>query len=840
MTRKLAATVITTLLILGLFPATAFASATGTASLSSASRNVFPGDRTFSLSVANTGTPLVGSRVNYVEVILPVDRAGISLPDGSVPAPTGWTATTDSVGSFQSVTWTSSSGIPAGGSQSFSLPAKVARPSSTDRSGPFEVYLSSDSGRTTNRVGAPANDATGLIANVRILETLNNLRPTDPAGVTDKTATAGQTFTYSHAVRNHALNAVTVTSTLSSAQDGTYLQTVSVPGNPGGETPVNHRVTLAGASADRQSLFTATTSATGATGNSVTDTLTVQAPPVVALSQLAPTRVRSGAGANYTFEVVGAKTGTPALNVTGGELKFATTTTKLREGVSYTGGGGSANSKKLFFEEVQVAGNNGDHQPTITLTGMDNNDHPFSSTVSDLTKIIIDNLAPVLSIAVSIPENQTAVKNGDTINISGKITGAADDLRQNSLRVVIVPNVGPEQQVTTSLTRNNDGTYDYSGSAKPSFAAEATSFVVKAEAADTAGNIGGITSGSNVIDNIIPSLLNPGRTETEQTIRVTFVDNLTSAIAGGCDPNAYSIDGLPGRVSKVTFVGESDSCRGKGSDGTGNRVLHLSSAQDRDATPSVTYRSTLNQDPAVDGARNNAVTQTIETVSGIRPLAPFISDATRNNNSEKAYSEDVNGVKTYFTRFRGTGTPATEDFRLTINNARNGYTLQVLDGSNRVLHQEQLSNPALIGTSREFTAAIRVPIGTTDGTYVRKLRFIGGGLEGDMSTFNIVLDQVAPLISTTSKNGNDVTVRFNERIVAGTDYANDWLAAENTSTGLQYYRALSVTQVDQQTRTVKYDFQNEGPFAGAFYRLRSADGKRYEDRAGNTLADTLS
>lgn len=840
MTRKLAALVITALLMLGLFPATAFAAATGTASLAAASRNVFPGDRSFSLTVNNTEAPLVGKRVNWVEVIYPVDRAGVSLPAGAVTPPAGWEATTDKVGSFQSVVFTAKTGIPTGGSQAFSLPASVARPASADRSGPFEVAISSDGGNSTSRANPTGLDA--LTANVRVLEVLGDLAPSKPAGVTDGSATGGQTIDYTHSVRNHALNALTVSSTLSSdnATDGVSTKAATVAADPAGKTPITHTVTLGGASADRTPIYTAAASATGAAGGAASHKLTVQQPATISLTQLSPSRVRSGTGANYAFEVVGAKTGTPSLNVTSGQLSFATTTASLKEPVSYTTGGGAANSKKILFNEVQVSGADGAYKPSITLTGTDSNDAPFSGNGADLANMVIDNLAPLMTIQVKIPTGQTAVKNTDEIQISGTISQAADDINNKSLKVVIVPNVGPEQTVTATPTNNSDGTSSFAATAKPTFDAKATSFVVRATIADTAGNTGGVTSPATLVDNVIPTLLSPGRTESDRTIRVTFVDNLTSAVAGGCDAGAYLIDGKPGLVETVTFQGETANCAG--SDGTGTRILVLREAakMDRDSAPSVTYSST-NRGPAKDGAANNAATQTIETVAGIKPVAPLISAVTRNNGSEAAYNETAaDGTKTYFTRFAGTGTNATEDMRLTFSGARSGYTLQVLDGANNVLYSEQLSNPAAVAVNKEFSHTVRIPVGTTDGTYARKLRFLGNGLTGDATAFNVVLDRVTPKIGTTSKAGNDVTVKFSEVIVGGTDYAADWLANEATASGKQYYRAETVTQTDSTTRVIRFPFQNEGPFGGIDYRLKSTNGARYLDRAGNTMADTLA
>ncbi|MDP9405834.1 MAG: hypothetical protein M3O86_04415, partial [Actinomycetota bacterium] len=444
-----------------------------------------------------------------------------------------------------------------------------------------------------------------------------------------------------------------------------------------------------------------------------------------------------------------------------------------------------------------------------------------------------------------LPPNQTAVKNGDEIKVSGTITQAAEDLVPNTLSVVLDPDVGDNIPVTVTTTKNSDGTTSFSGSVKPEFvkpgangAGGATNFVASAQVKDVAGNIGGGVSGAQVIDNILPSLLNPGRTETTRTIRITFIDNLTSAVVGGCDENAYLLDGTPGLVEEVRFQGESVSCEGKPSDGSGTRILVLRRAQDVDATPNVTYNGT-NTDPAVDGALNKAALQTIQTVVGIAPAAPIITKVTRNNGSETAFSEGTD-VKTYFTRFRGTGDNATQDLQVSFNGARNSYTVEVLNGNGTVIASEKLSNPAIISPDKEFNATVRIPIGTTDGTFARAIRLVGNNLIGEKTVFNVTLDTVIPQIGSATKvDANNVTVSLSEQLAAGTDFANDWFAYETTTSGKRFYQAETVTSTNASTRSISFPFQNKGPFGGVDYLFTSPDGKRYEDRAGNQLADTI-
>ena len=843
MIRRLIAVSIASLLLLALVPTVAFAAATGTARLTGGAE-VFPSaNQVFKISVTNAEPAVVGKSVNYVKVILPVDEAGVTLNDSAVSAPPGWTATKDGAGtSLQAVTYrTSGPGIPTAGSLEFSFPASVARPASSDMFGDFGITLSSDGGRSA-RAAAPTAGGT-LTTAVRILQ-LSGLAPTAPERVKDRTATALQNITYSHAITNHALNAVTVTSTLTSELDplGT-LVSATVPGDPASSTQVDHAVTTADVSGDRKVRYTAAAGNATATAKPIVDDLTVQVGPVVNFSQFKPTRVRSGEGANYTFEAVSSKSGTPSLNVAGGSLSFATTTATLAETpFDYTTG---AQSRAIKFNEVQVSGADGSYPAQITLTGVDGNDKPFSQTKS-VIDILIDNLAPIITLNVEIPDGQTAVKNGDTIKVTGNISQAGDDLNGKSLDVTLVSDAGDKITVPVTQTAKSDGTTDFSGSATANFTKPdangvggAKTFWAKGEVRDTAGNIGGGVSATELIDNILPSLLNPGYVESLTTVRLTFADDQTSAVKGGCDPASYSIDGVIGRVEKVTFQGETDQCSFKSTDGSGTRILVLRTALDRDDTPRVTY-SELNRDPAIDGAVNQAARQTIETITQIVPLAPFVTKVTRNSGKETAFDEtDANGVKTYFTRFAGTGNYDTEDLQVTFNNARNNYLIQVLDGSGKVIAERPLSDPTIVSASKEFTASVRIPLGTTDASYARSIRFVGNQLIGAETPFNVVLDRVVPAIATTAKNANEVTIGLSEPLAAGTDFANDWFAWESVPTGRRYYGAENVTLTDSATRTATFGFQNKGAFGGVDYRFTSPDGRRYEDRAGNLMADTM-
>jgi hypothetical protein len=421
---------------------------------------------------------------------------------------------------------------------------------------------------------------------------------------------------------------------------------------------------------------------------------------------------------------------------------------------------------------------------------------------------------------VELPATQTAAKDGDTITV----TGTLDDTAATLDYVEIRPNVGAPIPVT--VTRS--GT-TFEGTAKPTFAAGATSFVVAAQATDTAANSGGGTSTVSLIDNIVPAF-NYAATINLRQIGVSFSEN--NVVSGGCDPSLWSVeDNIVVNVLNDNGDAGVTECTASSNN---SRILVLAKdLANSDAEPRVTYtQRALTTSPARDGAANQAPTATVKAIVGIAPNIPDVIAVFRNTGGDGSSRETATFDEgTYFTRFGGT------DLVVEYAGARTGYTVQVLDGSNTVIKSERVTFPA------SGNPEVRVPIGTTAGNYVRKLRLVNANnIPGDVAPLSITLDQTLPKVAGATKTAaTTVAVNFSEKISHGSDFAFDWLPYENVADaegGRQYYNVDKVEGSGASRTLTVSTFANNGPFGGAEYLLISG-GERYRDRAGNLLADTI-
>ncbi len=844
MTRKLAALAITTLLLLGLLPATAFASAPGTARLTQGA-SVLPGTAAYGIEVAATLTT-----INAVRIDLPAGEAGVKNSADPITPPAGWTATKRSTSTGAESIFFRGGSIGAGSKTVFSFPASVAAPLDRDVAGTFIVALSGDGGKTSQNATLPLNGGS-LKTTVKVLS-VETIAPTAPAGVTDGTGTNGQDITYTTSIKNHAQLPLVVTPSLSVRQ-GSNSTSDSI-GTPtpastsiasGATSSFSFPVKLAKASSTRDLTFSGGGSATdgAATAIGKPSGFQSQLAPTLELSGLSPKLVRPNT--NVTFSVDAAKKGVPAVNLTSGSLTFADTTANM----TATSFGENAQSGKLAFSGT-VAGKDSDYPVSVSLAGTDANGAPFSQTVSLSDKITIDGLAPVVTLDVSLPldgdgRQQEQAKTGDTITVNGTIddTGAKLDF------VELRPNVGPAISVPVTLAQGK-----FTGQVKAPFELAATTFTASGRATDRAGNSGEGGSAVYTIDNVAPALVGPavtvqqsdipslGNTEDVPAIvQVQFTDN--GDLKGGCDIKQYAVSG--NAVNKVTYS-DGSTCvpgaAGPAGEPDNFRLLFLTKPIKRDETPSVTFTAIAGDRPK-DGAGNFAANKVIDTVSGIAPIIPelvavFRNTATATADSkcdpaagrcEKAFFDSTD--KAYYTRFGGTDTIAR------FSGARAGYTVEVLDQDDNLLLSAPVST---------FTSDIQIPLGVTDGSYVRKLRLVNSaGIKGGTLAFTVALDQVAPVIdsvgaATSGATGTTATANFSEKIVAGTDFSFDWNVVELLDNGSRRYyspdkvsgsgasRTATFTPQDiTKFETLKYDFQEDG------------GGARYEDRAGNLMADNL-
>lgn len=844
MNRRAISVLIAAVLAFSLIPAVAFASAPGTARLTLGG-SVLPGTAAYAIEVSSSLMT-----INAVRIDLPAGEAGVRNNAAAITPPTGWTATKRSTTTGAESIFFRGGSIPAGGKATFSFPASVDRPLDRDVAGDFIVALSGDNGATSQKATLPATGGS-LKTTVKVLS-VETIAPTAPAGVTDGTATNGQNITYTTSIKNHAQLPLVTTPTLtvrqgnSSTNDSVGTPTpASTSIASGGTSSFSFPVKLATGTSTRNLTFTGGGSATDGAAQAISKSsaLASQLAPSLDLSGLAPQLVRPGS--NVTFTLTGAKEGVPALTLSGGSLSFADSTATMQ---SATFGEGDQEGPLSFSGTVRGA--DAEHDVQYSLTGTDANGAAFSQTGTLDDTITIDGLAPVVTLDVSLPLDgdgrpQEQAKTGDTITVSGTVDDNSAKLDFVELR----PNVGPAISVPVTLARGR-----FTGQVKAPFEAAATSFTATGQATDAAGNTGAGGSSVNVIDNQAPLLVGPAVT-VEQTdipslgnssdvpaiIQVQFTDN--GDLKGGCDVKQYAV--AANAVNKVTYS-DGSTCvpgaAGPAGQPDNFRLLFLTKPIKRDETPSVTYTPVAG-DRAKDGAGNFAANKVIDTVSGIAPIIPELVDVFRNTTTATADSkcdpaagrcEDAyydSGDKAYYTRFGGTDTIAR------FSGARAGYTVEVLDQNDAIIAAAPVSS---------FTSDVRIPLGVTDGSYVRKLRLVNSaGIKGGSLAFTVALDQVAPVISsvgtaTSGPTGTTATANFSEKIVKGTDFSFDWNVVELLANGSRRYyspdkvsgsgasRTATFTPQDlSKFETLKYDFQEDG------------GGSRYEDRAGNLMADNL-
>lgn len=809
--------------------------------------SVVPGThRSFAIEVTNTSSPdVLGAqqitpgliddqpvpgqqRIDYVSILLPSAAGVTTNPD--THAPPGWTVHVIDRGDLQRLRFqTTSAPIAAGDSVTFAFPTDVAAPAAGDESGTFRVAVSSDGGRTTE----PARG--DLRTRITVLE-VTEMGAVAPAGVVDQSATGGQEIDYAVEVRNHARQTLRVTPTLASDHDGDAVGSVSSAAVPAGRTRTfTFPIALGAVSGERVRTFSGGATASAARSETATRALRVQQAPELSLdpSTFTPRFVRADAPIRYEFSVRADKANPPALTVRTCRLSFADTTAPLEDPLRF---GPDGASRTLSFAPTRVLGDHGIHTVRVSCDGVDANDYPVPIELVERDLVTIDHEAPDVSVELDIPAGQTAVKSGDTVRVSGTVEEGAEldfvRLRTDTGQTFRCPSAGSREFDCEVSPRFTEGT---------------TEVLAEVQATDQAGNVGAAASDPAEVDLIDPQLT-LARTLSTRQVLVRFDEQ--NVIRGGCDPAQWTVgDHI---VLRVLFSnGDECTTPPRPSDQSGPsgapsnfRVLVLGDElDDRDETPVVEYaRSVIGVlgDDVRDGAANRAATAQLVAQPGILPPSPDLVAVTRTDSVGSAGEREPatkhgNGSKpgtdAYWTNQVG------DDLVVEFAGARKGYRAEVVDGSG-----EAIGEPVTV-TDTSGGGSIAVPIGRAERRYMRGLRLINDAGAGDPTYFDVVLDRRPPAIADAVADDDRVIVSFTEALTFGSDFANDWYAWERVPGGREYYQAKRVdTTADNTERVLTVPFENRGPFGGADYVFTSTGpgAARYEDRAGNPLADTHS
>lgn len=818
--------VLTLALSIAMQPSPAQASASATAQLI-AGLDTLPGTRNFSIRVHNTDSrsPILGLRIDTVSIILP-SEAGIRTAP-AVSAPTGWKVNRiDNRGLQRYLYRSENSGIPAGGNQTFTFPAEVAAPFDRDRIATFRVSASDDGGATTSSV-EPSPGGT-LSTTIRVLEVVpGSLRAVAPAGVVDGSGTAGQAITYEFAVRNHSRSTLQVMPSLEASGPEQIGAGIANAIPSAGQDSFRHEVTLGNAANDRVMIFTGRARATDSVARAETAPFAVQAPPQLSLqiASFDPTHVRSNAPISYVFTGNVSKIGTPSLTLDFGDLRFGANTAALAP-PSYPSGSAARN---LEWDITEIVGNDGVYAAQFRFVGTDGNGADFKQVFSASELVTIDNIAPFIAMGVEMPFDdfgtpQSAIKQGDRPLITGTIDGA-DRLRTFQLAPVGGPPLSAINDVTYGST--DDGAA-FGASPTVPFAEDAGVFRIEAAANDRAGNTGAAVSRDIDIDNVRPSLAS-AVIRSATTIRLGFGEQ----VIGSCDPTEWLVGG-EANVDHVTYE-DGTRCSPGAQDNRPDsfRILHLvTPLEDPESSTSVAY-SPQALSPARDGAGNVTPSATVTAASSMLPPAPPIAAVLRRDDASPvgAYEPAVLDDDAYWTNVGG-----SDGVLVRFDGGRAGRQIQVLD---------EAGNVVVSGDSE--SGQVHVPLGTVDGSYIRRIRFVTSSGVGPSTDLRVALDTVAPTLAAATLVQEDrIRIDFSEKMWAGTNFAVDWYGLEHNVFNLPedpdddyvYYQAQRVEVVDPFTRLLWVDMQGLMSFAGAEYMLSSENGERYEDRAGNKMRDS--
>lgn len=885
MTRKLIAIIAATLTVFALFPAFAASAAVNASASLQSPAEVFPNpDQRFVVRVTSNENPILGAANTANAIRL---SWGVSLVDQACVTgqPTGWTCQPLNGGLlFRGV-------LAAGQTVDFPFDADVAAPNSGDAEERIRVAYSQNAGMSFTEFG-------DLGVDIRVLETVANsfmelAIPGSTAVPGDLRATAGQTVRVGFSIRNHAVNALDVTPTLTSNgpdQITTVSPTpLSVPGGKGTAQAVFDVATPASAERLRQAFLSGTASAATAQGVSAAGVLNVEGPADLALlrgtfSDPVVSAIAPG-GNTYNFTIDADKVNLPAIGGLTGDITLtgpATFTAPLDAPALLPRG--DAAGQTLEYGPITLDGLEDVEEAffdvTFTFAGTDDNGAAYtqSETLEDLIRL--DNLVPEVNLdPIQLPTGQEQIKSGDTITISGDVPSPDVPLPAN-LRL----------RLDTIDTQDgaNTASYDVPQDAITitgrDFSAEVTlddgtimlpdlgQLTVTASVRDLAG-LGDTESVDTFIDNISPALRDPARIISDPeysanpVVEVVFTNEYATLVAGGCLPLQYGVTGT--NVLRVLYSDGTMCQLGQPSpSGDNTRILVLTSEIDPDNPANVDYYADPSEglgglpslgltDPAVDGALNEALSQTVATISGIAPPLPQLINIDRADTDNLGEREDaVFAEDRYWVNRGGVAGLAPTAF---VGGGKASFQLQVLNAAGTVIATAPSSGdndtidiplPAEVADCASGGNVNDGQLEAGDCVLQRSVRFFNptaaaGAQFGPAFPFTIVLDQILPFPNTAAVVLDGVEVTFNEVLFAGTNHSLDWAALERNvdrspeEPEFFRYQADGVSG-SGQSRTLDVRLGGNGPFAGADYEFfvdafnpGDFEKERYEDYAGN-------
>ena len=841
--------------MLAALPALA-AEPTGTAALVSARQALAGGqDQTFTIEVDYPQSSLLNSLSSGSKN--PVDVVQIVPPTNVVTGPVGTTDGWDyRVKEQTNNLFFFGNTIQPGASAQFTFTADVARPAE-DLVRDFKVFLSDDEGQTFTQADPASNGA--LSTAVRVLG-VKSVDLVAPGGVTDYTATTGQdnvvarvTVTNYGAAGSTGRTGLEVQPTISGATTTTpapatipygstaaFDVTTTMPAQPGDIT------------------LTADATATDANANAIgraSDTIHV----VRALGldyQAGTLSPRDVIGAtvpgapSYAFTASLARSGDVAatIDTTGTSFDMGSFSAAATQPAQITT---DDDAVGFQFAAQQVALDDGTYQPSIHVSGTDENGAVVDLMVPVDDGVKVDTDVPVVAATLTgtasnldNPDQGEAqvTEDGATITYGGDVndTSGADctDCHITDAQLVQLDGSLAEVGQPIPATVAIDGSGNLSGSDTPTYDS-ATRFVrLEVSVSDAAGLSSTGTSAPIVVDNIAPTFTGGITGQTPDAVPAadrpapsrTITVTLSESVRFSPDTSAsdWYVDGKT--------VTDATAYRDDGTATSGHAdlvVLTVDSDLDPNQPPAVRYQppAPLDTNRGQDQIGHDLADQAIEVVDGIVPPAANLARVGDRVRQGGAFYTAANA-------------PSFRFNNIAVGNTIKLYEVNDSGAPTLIEQQTQQSDYGVIILNQDGGYQFATGDGQVATVEARVLD--GAGNAAPVARFDVHFDFTAPTITQVVQSGQDVTVTLSEPLSTdprhqGRDSASDWAAQSGSGYAAQTYAATSVASsgrtidvtMEQSAAnatldTVSYEFSGIG------------SGTRYEDRAGNVLVDTTT
>ena len=828
-------------------------------------KEVLAGRQTeFSFTVNNPS--ILGSDVNFVQIGPEFLGEGFTIVSGGAA---DWVFHVTNAGRARFTGGT----IPAGESATFTVIGDPERPAE-DLPVDWQVEVADDgSGSTVTNLTPAAIGA--LTTQIRVLQ-VTAINIVSPAGATDNTVTQQQPgVQVASTVVNEGSAPLTVAPTLSSSGEtigAPSPATASIPA--GGSRTFTFPVTMGGPGARA---FTGDATATGADAFSAqSPEFTVEDAATFAYTGNTLLPRASVSGLSQVFTLSLSKDKLPAVSLTNASrLTFTkgsdTFSTPLAGTTSVGRGPGSLS---LTFAPIAIPGNpttrdkDGSYTPSLQLVGTDDNGAPVSRTVSISDSFKIDNLMPVVLPTLagpsgqSNPQGESVIKDGDTLTLGGEIKegpGATDP--RDATAVITSCNLIVNQVTETGgigalvKTIPVPGCQNVGGQITGSIAPDdlgVNDGIVRLEVAarDAANNTSQPAASNFVaIDNLEPvfeaitgcggapaQLPIPNQTcDNTRTIRV----NLSEPVKGDFKAPEFAVDGNAVLLASSTCTAET---------WCDQVVLTLATPIAEDDTPGVGYEFFAPTEPvrprAVDGPAHELGDGLVDAVDGIVPDLPNVATVSQNG-----MAADGTTVQNHYGPQDGSfyTNDASPTFHIT-GLGQDYRALVALDTNGSGDYEEGVDT--IIANCLSEAAEVdceALGLGS-DGDYdilVTSIDNTGNLSQGRTGTLagkrgrplSLTLDRVSPAGTDFTAAATSVGVSFDEPLARGRNAAVDWFPFVMEGTRKRIVKDTSVSGTGA-ARSITLDSTENGVgLSGVSYIFDATPDLRYQDRAGNYLAD---